>query len=67
MTNVVIQLTLKQLDERIATAIKTAIKEAVAPLKNRLAKLEYSLMYRDMSACRLIPATKWVYKNVRGL
>ncbi len=64
--NVTITLSLKELDERIAKAIAPLkeevrllkpLKEEVRLLKNKLAKLEYSLVYRDMAA-RVTSANK---------
>jgi hypothetical protein len=53
MTNVVIQLTLKQLDERIDKAVAKAVAplhEKIDKLKKDFAELKYSLIYRDMAA-----------------
>jgi len=64
--NVTITLSLKELDERIVKAIAPLkeevrllkpLKEEVRLLKNKLAKLEYSLVYRDMAA-RVTSANK---------
>lgn len=51
-TNVVIQLSLKELDERIANAVAKAVAplhEKYNRLKKDFAELKYSLMYRDMA------------------
>jgi len=53
--NVVIQLSLKELDERIAKAVAPLnekinnLTKKVAELKNQFAELKFSLMYRDMA------------------
>jgi hypothetical protein len=71
MTNVVIQLTLKQLDERIDKAVAKAVaplhekidklNEKYNKLKNEFAELKYSLMYRDMAA--RVTTTDKIRKN----
>ena len=70
-TNVVIQLSLKQLDERIAKAVANAVaplkkdlaelKEKYNNLKKDFAELKYSLMYRDMAT--RVTTTNGIRKN----
>lgn len=64
-TNVVIQLSLKELDEYIVKAVAKAVaplyekinnlEKEVTELKNKFAELKYSLMYRDMVNNVILP------------